>query len=74
VGLHIGECERRGETLAGTAVEVGAGVLQATQAGEILATAAVRELVAGSGLELRSVGAHALDGLAGKWELYALED
>ncbi|HJP99407.1 MAG TPA: adenylate/guanylate cyclase domain-containing protein [Rhodanobacteraceae bacterium] len=73
VGLHIGECQRVGDTLAGTAVEVGAGVLQATQAGEILATAAVRELVAGSGLELRSIGAHALDGVAGKWELYALE-
>jgi class 3 adenylate cyclase len=72
VGLHIGECQRSGDTLAGAAVEVGAGVLQATQAGEILATAAVRDLVAGSGLELRGVGAHALDGVAGKWEVYAL--
>jgi class 3 adenylate cyclase len=73
VGLHIGECQRVGDTLTGEAVEVGAGVLQATQPGEILVTPAVRDLVAGSGIELRSVGAHQLHGVAGRWELYALE-
>ena len=73
VGLHIGECQRVGDTLVGEAVKVGAGVLHATQPGEILVTPAVRDLVAGSGIELRSVGEHQLDGVAGKWELYALE-
>ncbi|WHZ18972.1 MAG: hypothetical protein OJF55_001121 [Rhodanobacteraceae bacterium] len=73
VGVHIGECERSGETLAGAAVDVGAGVLQAAQPGEVLATAAVSDLVAGSGVDLRSIGGHQLDGVPGEWELYALE-
>jgi len=73
VGIHIGECERSGEVLAGMAVDVGAGVLQAAQPGEVLATAAVSDLIAGSGVELRSVGGHRLDGGPGEWDLYALE-
>jgi class 3 adenylate cyclase len=73
VGLHIGDCQRVSDTLAGDAVKVGAGVLHATQPGEILVTPAVRDLVAGSGIELRSVGEHQLDGVVGRWELYALE-
>lgn len=73
VGVHVGECERVGDTLAGTAVEIGAGVLQAAQTGEVLVTAAAMELVAGSGIELRGIGAQRLEGVPGAWELYALE-
>ncbi|HET9820043.1 MAG TPA: adenylate/guanylate cyclase domain-containing protein [Rhodanobacteraceae bacterium] len=72
-GLHIGECERVGDTLAGAAVDVATGVQHAAQAGEVVATAAVRDLVAGSGIELRGIGTLPLEGLSGAWELYALE-
>jgi pimeloyl-ACP methyl ester carboxylesterase len=72
-GLHIGECERVGDTLAGAAVDVAAGVLHAAQAGEVVATAAVRDLVSGSGIELRDIGTRPLEGVPGGWELCALE-
>ena len=73
VGVHTGQCVRTGEHVAGPVVEVGAAVLQAAQAGEVLATAAVRELGAGSGVDLRERGSRPLDGVPGRWQLYALE-
>jgi pimeloyl-ACP methyl ester carboxylesterase len=72
IGVHIGECKRRGDALAGEAVAVGGGVVQAAQPGEVLVTAAVGHLVSGTGMELRSVGAQRLDGVPGEWELLAL--
>lgn len=74
VGVHIGECERSGDTLAGEALEVGRGVMQAAHPGEVLATAAVSDLVAGAGVELRGIGSQRLDGVTGEWELSALEN
>lgn len=73
VGAHTGECARTGDRLSGPAVDVGAAVLQAAQTGEVLATAAVRELGVGSGIELRELGAQSLKGVSGRWQLYALE-
>jgi len=40
----------------------------------VLATAAVKDLGVGSGIELRELGAQTLKGVPGRWELYALED
>ena len=48
-GLHTGECELRGKDLAGIAVHVGARVAALANAGEVLVTSTVRDLVAGSG-------------------------
>lgn len=73
-GVHLGDCERVGDALAGAALDVSAGVLEAAQPGEVLATGAVMDLVTGSGLELRRIGTpQQLVGVAGRWELYALE-
>ena len=58
-GLHTGECELRGSDLAGIAVHVGARVAALADAGEVLVTSTVRDLVAGSGIEFRSVAATA---------------
>ncbi|MGH8183813.1 MAG: adenylate/guanylate cyclase domain-containing protein [Rhodanobacteraceae bacterium] len=73
VGAHTGECARAADRLSGPAVEIGTAVLQAAQPGEVLATAAVRDLGVGSGLELRELGAQVLEGVPGRWDLYALE-
>lgn len=72
-GVHTGECERHGDTLAGEAFEVSAAMLGEAEPGEVLATAAAVELLAGSGLELRRIGAQQLPGVPGRCELYALE-
>lgn len=73
VGVHVGECERRGDTLTGEAVDVGVAVMRAAQSGEVLVTSAASQLVAGAGVELRSIGAQKLEQVPGEWELFALE-
>ncbi len=49
-GIHTGECERRGEDLGGLAVHIGARVGARAQAGEVLVSSTVKELVVGSGI------------------------
>jgi class 3 adenylate cyclase len=70
-GLHSGECELRGGDLAGQAVHVGARVASLAGPGEVLTTSTVRDLVAGSGIEFRDRGQHALKGIPGEWQLLA---
>lgn len=72
-GAHTGECVRAGNALSGPAVEVGAAVLAVAEPGEVLATAAVKDLGVGSGIEFREIGAHDLRGVSGRWPLYAVE-
>jgi class 3 adenylate cyclase/pimeloyl-ACP methyl ester carboxylesterase len=69
-GVHTGECERNGDDLAGIAVHTGARVMAAADAGEVLVSRIVRDLVAGSGLTFDDRGTHTLKGIPGEWELY----
>jgi class 3 adenylate cyclase len=61
-----------GEKIAGLAVNVGARVSAAAAPGEVLVSATVKDLVAGSGIEFEDRGAHALKGVPGEWRLYAV--
>ena len=70
-GLHTGECELRGDDLAGIAVHIGARVAALARPGEVLVTSTVRDLVAGSGIEFADRGRHALKGIPGEWQLLA---
>jgi class 3 adenylate cyclase len=72
VGLHTGECEVRGDDLAGIAVHIGARVAALAQPGEVLVTSTVRDLVAGSGIEFDDRGRHELKGVPGEWQLLAV--
>jgi class 3 adenylate cyclase len=72
-GLHTGECELRGDDLAGIAVHVGARVAALADAGEVLVTSTVRDLVAGSGIEFTDRGRHALKGVPGEWQVLAAQ-
>jgi class 3 adenylate cyclase len=49
-GVHTGECELRGDRLAGTTVHLASRIMALAAPGEILATRTVRDLVVGSGL------------------------
>jgi class 3 adenylate cyclase len=69
-GVHTGECERSGNDLAGIAVHMGARIMALAEAGEVLASRVVRDLVAGSGLVFADRGTHALKGIPGEWPLY----
>jgi class 3 adenylate cyclase/pimeloyl-ACP methyl ester carboxylesterase len=71
-GLHTGECELRGDDLAGIAVHIGARVASLAGPGEVLVTSTVRDLVSGSGIEFADRGHHALKGVPGDWQLLAV--
>jgi class 3 adenylate cyclase len=69
-GVHIGECERRGDEWSGLAVHTGARIGALAGAGEVLTSRTVRDLSAGSGLSFQSLGAHQLKGLPEEVEVF----
>jgi class 3 adenylate cyclase len=73
-GLHTGECEVRGDDVAGLAVHIGARVSSLAGAGDILVSGTLRDLVVGSGLQFEDRGPHQLKGVPGEWRLFALAD
>ncbi|HXW36550.1 MAG TPA: adenylate/guanylate cyclase domain-containing protein [Nitrososphaerales archaeon] len=70
IGLHTGECELMGDDVGGIAVHAAARISGEAGAGQILISGTVKDLVAGSGLEFRDAGLHALKGLPTEWHLY----
>jgi class 3 adenylate cyclase len=73
-GLHTGECEILDGKVAGIAVSIGARVAAQAEAGEILVSQTVKDLVAGSGISFGDRGAAELKGVPGEWRLFAVED
>jgi pimeloyl-ACP methyl ester carboxylesterase len=71
-GLHTGEVELAGLAVRGIAVHTGARVAAQAAAGEVLVSQTVKDLVAGSGIELTDRGLHELKGIPGEWRLYAV--
>jgi class 3 adenylate cyclase len=71
-GVHSGECEVRGDDLAGIAVHIGARVASLAGPSEVLISSTVRDLVAGSGIEFDDRGVHQLKGVPGDWQLLAV--
>jgi class 3 adenylate cyclase len=71
-GVHTGECEVRGDDLAGMAVHIGARVGATAGSGEVLVSNTVKDLVIGSGLRFDDRGTRELKGVPGEWRLYAL--
>ncbi len=72
-GLHTGEVELSDGDVAGIAVHLAARVAAAAEAGEVLVSRTVVDLVAGSGLTFARRGEHTLKGVPGEWELFAVE-
>jgi class 3 adenylate cyclase len=70
-GLHTGECELRGDDVAGMAINIGARVSSLAGPGEVLVSSTVKDLVFGSGIEFEDRGAHELRGVPGEWRLFA---
>ena len=72
-GLHTGECEAMGEDLGGLAVHLAARVAAQADAGEVLVSSTVKDLVAGSGLRFEDRGVHCLKGVPDDWRLFAVQ-
>jgi class 3 adenylate cyclase len=71
-GLHTGEVELAGNTVRGIAVHTGARVASLAAPSEVLVSGTVKDLIAGSGIELVPRGTHELKGIPGEWPLYAV--
>jgi len=69
-GIHVGECERRGDEWSGLAVHTGARVCAMAGAAEILCTRTLRDLAGGSGLAFEGVGPQQLKGLPETVDVY----
>jgi class 3 adenylate cyclase len=71
-GVHTGECERRGNDLAGLTVHIAARVAATADSGRVLVSRTVRDLVSGSELRFADRGEHALKGVPEQWQLFEL--
>jgi class 3 adenylate cyclase len=72
VGVHVGECELHDGKPAGLAVATGARICALGSSGDVLVSSTVRDLVAGTGIELADRGAHTLKGISGERQVYAV--
>ena len=70
-GLHTGEVEIRGEDVGGIAVHIGARIMSAANAHEVLVSSTVKDLTAGSGIDFVPRGEHELKGVPDKWRLFS---
>jgi pimeloyl-ACP methyl ester carboxylesterase len=70
IGLHTGECVVEHDRIEGIAVHIAARVSGLADAGEVLVSQTVKDLVAGSGIAFTERGDHELRGIEGSWRLY----
>ena len=73
-GVHTGEVELRGDDVAGLGINIASRIQALAQAGEVLVSRTVTDLVAGSGLEFDDRGEHDLKGVPGRWQLFAVRE
>jgi class 3 adenylate cyclase len=71
-GLHTGELVRRGDDVAGLAVQVGARVAPIAGESDVVVSSTVRDLVLGAEFRFADRGTHALKGVDGEWRLLSL--
>jgi class 3 adenylate cyclase len=71
-GLHTGEIELRGDDIGGIGVHIAARIMNHAAGGEVLTSAAVPLLVAGSGIQFEDRGQHNLKGIPGTWQLFSV--
>jgi class 3 adenylate cyclase len=72
-GIHTGECELLDSDIGGLAVHIAARILGHADAGEILVSRTVRDLVVGSGTGFEDRGSVELRGVPGTWQLLAVD-
>ena len=73
-GVHTGECEVAGNTLAGVAVHIASRIQAAAEPGEVLVSSTVKALAGGSALRFVDRGEQLLKGVPEPWRLYAVTE
>jgi class 3 adenylate cyclase len=73
-GLHTGEVEWSEADVLGIAVNLAARIMDLARAGEVVISRTVKDLIAGSGIEVDEAGEHLLKGLEEKWQLFSVRE
>ncbi len=73
-GLHTGEVERSEADVLGIAVNLAARIMDIARAGEVVISRTVKDLIAGSGIEVDEAGEYSLKGLEEKWQLFRVRE
>ncbi len=73
IGLHTGECELSDANLGGIAVDIGTGIAAEAKPGEVLVSATLKDLVAGSEIKFLDRGTVTLTGMHGQRQLFAVD-
>jgi class 3 adenylate cyclase/pimeloyl-ACP methyl ester carboxylesterase len=73
-GLHTGEIELMNDGIGGLAVHIGARVAALAETDEVLVSAAVPPLVAGSAIRFSPRGIHELKGVPDRWAVYSVQE
>jgi class 3 adenylate cyclase len=69
-GIHTGEMEILDDDVAGLAVHIAARISALAGPSEVLVSRTVKDLVAGTGIDMTSRGTHTLKGVPDEWEIY----
>jgi peptide/nickel transport system substrate-binding protein len=72
-GLHVGEVEQSGRKVAGITVPIAARIMSLAEAGEVLVSGTVRDLVTGAGLRFEPRGSQTLKGVPGEWAIFVAQ-
>jgi class 3 adenylate cyclase len=73
-GLHTGEIEFLDKGVSGIGVHIASRVLDKASPNEVLVSRTVKDLIAGSGIDLKEKGAYNLKGMPEKWCLFTVDD
>jgi class 3 adenylate cyclase len=71
-GLHTGEIDVGSDDIGGVAVNIAARIEAKAAPSEVLVSRTVKDLVAGSHLQLDTRGRHKLKGVSDSWELFSV--
>jgi hypothetical protein len=71
-GIHTGEIDLAGDTIAGASVDIATSVAALARPAEILVSRTVKDLLTGSPIGFAARGSHQLTGATGKWPLFAV--
>ena len=74
IGIHAGECEVMGADVGGLAVHIASRIEGTAKPNEILVSGTVHAMLAGSGVDFVDRGVHALRGVEGDHQLFAVAE
>jgi DNA-binding SARP family transcriptional activator/pimeloyl-ACP methyl ester carboxylesterase/class 3 adenylate cyclase len=71
-GIHTGEIDLAGDTIAGASVDIATSVAALARPAEILVSRTVKDLLTGSPIGFAARGSQQLTGATGRWPLFAV--